>query len=190
MRERLEGAKYFSKLDLRDGYYNVLVAPEDRHKTAFRTRYGHYEFNVLPFGLCNSPATFMRMMNRIFGPLYDVSVIAYVDDILIYSKTKEEHEIHLREVFAKLKENRLSVKESKCQLFQQEVEFCGTIVGCNGIGLDKSKLNSLEGLIYPRDVSDLRSFLGLCNWFRDFIPNFVEISTPLSDLTKKITPWV
>ena len=83
MRDRLRDAKVFSKIDLRDGFYNILVAPEDRHKTAFRTRYGHFQFNVVPFGLCNSPATFMACMNRIFGPLYDYCVIAYVDDILI-----------------------------------------------------------------------------------------------------------
>jgi len=99
MQERLSSAKFFTKLDLRDGFHNIMLHPDDQHKTAFRTRYGHFEFKVLPFGLCNAPATFTRMMNRIFGDLYDSCIIAYVDDILIYSNTNEEHLKHLDMVF-------------------------------------------------------------------------------------------
>ena len=114
MQERLQGAKVFTKLDLRDGFHNILVDPKDCHKTAFRTRYGHYEFKVLPFGLCNAPATFMKMMNRIFGTLYDTCIICYVDDILVYSRNAQDHIRDLETVFELLEKHSLFLKRSKC----------------------------------------------------------------------------
>ena len=189
MHDRLNGAKVFSKLDLRDGFNNILIKPEDTHKTAFRTRYGHFEFRVLPFGLCNAPATFCRMMNRIFGDLYDKCIIAYVDDILIYSGSVDEHLGHLEEVLARLQEHTLFVKESKCSFGVSATEFCGTGVNQSGISLDKSKLEPLFAHRQPKNVKDVQSFLGLCNWFRDFIPEFAETALALSELTKKGTQW-
>ena len=190
MQDRLGSAKYFTKLDLKDGFYNILIHPEDRHKTAFRTRYGHFEFVVLPMGLTNSPGTFMRMMNRIFGLLYDKCVIAYVDDILIYSETYDQHLIDLEAVFTLLQSNTLFLKSAKCQFAMDSVDFCGTTVSSNGIHLDQSKLEPLFNTPAPKTVKQLQSLLGICNWFRDFIPEFSLIAAPLTELTKKDNPWL
>ena len=189
MQERLSSAKFFTKLDLRDGFHNIMLHPDDQHKTAFRTRYGHFEFKVLPFGLCNAPATFTRMMNRIFGDLYDTCIIAYVDDILIYSKTEEDHLRHLDLVFQRLQENKLFLKLSKCAFGKSSVDFCGTTVSSQGVHIDNSKLEALFATPAPTNVKQLQSFLGICNWFRDFIPDFSIIAHCLTELTKKSTPW-
>ena len=189
MQERLRDSKIFTKLDLRDGFNNILVKAEDQHKTAFRTRYGHFQYRVLPFGLCNAPATFMRMMNRIFGDLYDDCIIAYVDDILIYSSNETEHKRHLQLVLARLHEHQLYLKREKCSFAVNRTEFCGTDVDSKGIYLDRSKLAPLFATKTPRNVKDVQSFLGVCNWFRDFIPQFAETALPLIDLTKKTSKW-
>jgi hypothetical protein len=128
MQARLQGATIFSKLDLREGFHNILVHPEDTHKTAFRTRFGHFEFQVVPFGLCNAPATFMRMMNQLFGHLYDECIIAYMDDILIYSSDEQSHFKHLEAVFQILAANDLTIKLSKCEFAITETLFCGTVI--------------------------------------------------------------
>jgi len=121
--DRLHGAKVFSKIDLTSGYWQIAIAAEDRPKTAFRTRYGHYEFNVMPFGLTNAPATFQTLMNDIFRDMLDICVIVYMDDILVYSKTPEEHEQHLRRVLQRLREHQLYAKPSKCTLFTDTIEY-------------------------------------------------------------------
>jgi hypothetical protein len=190
MMQRLRGAKLFTKIDLRDGFHNILVHADDRHKTAFRTRFGHFEFRVLPFGLCNSPATFMRVMNKVFGHLYDDCIIAYMDDILIYSKNLDEHLGHLDVVFQLLADNKLFVKPEKCEFGVEATSFCGTVVTTEGIQLDKSKLDALFNMRLPRNIKDVQSFLGLCNWFRDFIPDFATITLPLTNLTKKNTKFI
>ena len=190
MQDRLGSAKYFTKLDLKDGFYNIMIHPDDRHKTAFRTRYGHFEFVVLPMGLTNSPATFMRMMNRIFGSLYDKCVIAYVDDILIYSETLNQHLADVEAVLTLLQSNTLFLKMSKCQFAMNSVDFCGTTLSGLGIHLDNSKLAPLFNTPAPRTIKQLQSLLGICNWFRDFIPEFSLVAAPLTELTKKTTPWL
>jgi hypothetical protein len=131
--DRLHDTKIFSKLDLTSGYYQILIALRDRYKTAFRTRYGHYEFNVMPFGLTNSPATFQTLMNEIFRDMLDICVIVYLDDILIYSKNPTEHEQHLRQVLKRLREHSLYVKKSKCDFFTNTIEYLGHIIGPDGI---------------------------------------------------------
>ena len=161
MQNRLQGATIFSKIDLRDGYHNILIQPEDRNKTAFRTRYGHFEFNLMPFGLCNAPATFMRVMNNIFGKLYDECLICYMDDILIYSATPEEHITHLEKVFNLLHENKLFIKKEKCEFAISETTFCGTIVSTNGIKIDDSKIQQLFNMPRPKNIKDIQSFLGV-----------------------------
>src|SRR5437763_12703839 len=123
--DQLFGAKRFSKIDLTSGYWQIAIAAADRYKTAFRTRYGHYEFNVMPFGLTNAPATFQTLMNNIFRDLLDVCVIVYLDDIFVYSKSKEEHEQHLRQVLQRLKDNQLYAKLSKCTFFANSIEYLG-----------------------------------------------------------------
>jgi hypothetical protein len=140
--DRLQGAKVFSKIDLRSGYHQIRIAKEDVPKTAFRTRYGHFEFLVLPFGLTNAPATFMHLMHQVFRPLLDKFVLVFLDDILIYSKNLQEHEQHVREVLNLLRQNKLYAKESKCELFKARVEFLGHMVDSTGVHMmdDKSKL--------------------------------------------------
>src|SRR6185295_7683686 len=119
--------KYFSKIDLRSGYHQVRIDPDDVHKTAFNTRYGHFEFLVLPFGLTNAPATFMRLMQEVLQPFLDKFVIVFLDDILIYSKSKEEHEQHLKMVLEVLRQNKLYAKKSKCEFFKRKLEFLGHV---------------------------------------------------------------
>ena len=189
MMQRARGAKIFTKIDLRDGFHNILIHEDDRHKTAFRTRFGHFQFNVLPFGLCNSPATFMRVMNKIFGHLYDEFIIAYMDDILIFSDSLTQHIEHLNQVFQILEQHQLFVKPEKCQFGVDETTFCGTVISKDGISLDKSKLPELFGMPIPKSVKDIQSFMGMCNWFRDFIPEFSVIGQPLTELTKKNTKF-
>src|SRR3954464_7850289 len=123
--DRLLGARYFSKIDLRSGYHQVRIADKDVHKTAFRTRYGHYEYLVMPFGLTNAPATFMHLMQQIFRPYLDDFVIVFLDDILIYSRTLEEHKQHIKKVLELLRVNKLYAKKSKCEFFRRSIEFLG-----------------------------------------------------------------
>jgi len=189
LRDRFLGAKFFTKIDLRDGYYNIRIAEEDIHKTAFQTRYGHFEFTVLPMGLTNAPATFMTMINRIFGDLADKYVVAYLDDILVYSNTYEEHVAHVKEVLKRLKDNRLYAKPSKCDFNKAEVEFCGHLVNAEGIKIHPRNIEVVQNWPVPKDVSDVRSFLGLVNYFRDFIPSMAEICFPLTELLTDKASW-
>ena len=126
--DQLQGASWFSKIDLRSGYHQMRVRDEDIQKTAFRTRYGHYEFVVMPFGLTNAPATFMDLMNRVCRPMLDRSVIVFIDDILVYSRSREQHEEHLREILGVLRSERLYAKFSKCEFWLREVQFLGHLV--------------------------------------------------------------
>ncbi|GKC02086.1 putative reverse transcriptase domain-containing protein [Tanacetum coccineum] len=141
--DQLQGAKYFSKIDLRSGYHQLRVREQDISKTAFRTRYGHYEFLVMPFGLTNAPAVFMDLMNRIFHEYLDKFVIVFIDDILIYSKSEEEHERHLRIVLEILRQKKLYAKFSKCEFWLQQVAFLGHIVSADGIIMDPSKVEAI-----------------------------------------------
>ncbi len=133
---RLQGAKVFSKLDLRDGYHQIAMSDKDQYKTAFTTRYGTFEWCVMPFGLCNAPSTFQRTMNHVFFDLLDRGVLVYLDDVLIYSKTIETHKQLLREVFDILRKHKLFVKESKCALFLESVEFLGVTITSEGMQME------------------------------------------------------
>ena len=183
--DRLVGAKYFTKIDLRSGYHQVRIAEQDIPKTAFNTRYGHYEFLVLPFGLCNAPATFMYLMNELFKKHLDAFVIVYIDDILIYSKTKEEHEIHVRKVLDILRENQLYAKKEKCEMFRTEVSFLGHRISGAGIAMEKEKIQSILSWPIPNDVEQIQKFLGLSGYYRRFIKNFSSICAPISELLSK-----
>ncbi|GJS95583.1 putative reverse transcriptase domain-containing protein [Tanacetum coccineum] len=138
---QLQGACYFSKIDLRSGYHQLRVHEEDIPKTAFQTRYEHFEFTVMPFGLTNAPAVFINLMNQVCKPYLDKFVIVFIDDILIYSKTKEDHEVHLKLVLELLKKESLYAKCTKCEFWLQEVHFLGHVVNHNGIHVDPSKAN-------------------------------------------------
>jgi hypothetical protein len=182
--DRLQGAKYFSKIDLRSGYYQIRVDPADVPKTAFRTRYGHFEFLVLPMGLTNAPATFMHLMHESFREFLDVFVLVFLDDILIYSKTLEEHERHLRQVLDVLRSNKLYAKESKCELVRAEVEFLGHQVGRDGVKMMQDKVQAVRDWPTPTKVFDVRAFLGTAGYYRKFIKDFSAIARPLTELTK------
>ncbi|KAJ9565973.1 hypothetical protein OSB04_001939 [Centaurea solstitialis] len=188
--DQLQGAAWFSKIDLRSGYHQLKVKEADVHKTAFRTRYGHYEFLVMPFGLTNAPAAFMDLMNRVCRPMLDRSVIVFIDDILIYSKTKEEHVAHLREVLEVLRREQLYAKFSKCAFWLQAVQFLGHLVNREGIKVDPSKIEAVMSWEVPKNPSEIRSFLGLAGYYRRFIQDFSRIAVPLTKLTKKSEKYV
>ncbi|KAJ9567181.1 LOW QUALITY PROTEIN: hypothetical protein OSB04_003147 [Centaurea solstitialis] len=185
--DQLQGATWFSKIDLRLGYHQLKVKEADVHKTAFRTRYGHYEFLVMPFGLTNAPTAFMDLMNRVCRPMLDKSVIVFIDNILIYSRTKEEHVTHLREVLEVLQRERFYAKFSKCAFWLQEVEFLGHLVNREGIKVDPAKIEAVMSSETPTKV---RSFLGLAGYYRRFIQDFSRIAVPLTRLTRKSEPYV
>ena len=182
--DRLQGAKYFSKIDLRSGYHQIRIDPADVPKTAFRTRYGHFEFLVLPFGLTNAPATFMHLMHQTFREHLDDFVIVFLDDILIYSKTLEEHRIHVSKILSILRREKLFAKESKCELFRSEVEFLGHIVGRTGLRMMEDKVKAVIDWPPPTKATEVRSFLGTIGYYRKFIKNFSGIAAPLTELTK------
>ncbi|KAH9671101.1 hypothetical protein KPL70_017221 [Citrus sinensis] len=175
----------FSKIDLRSGYHRLKVKSEDVPKTAFRTRYGHYEFLVMPFGLTNALAAFMDLMNRIFQPYFDQFVIVFIDDILVYSKSKEEHETHLRIVLETLREKKLYAKFKKCEFWLDCMAFLGHIVTKDGISVDPAKVEAIVNWERPSNVTEVRSLLGLAGYYRLFVKGFSSIAAPLTNLTKK-----
>ncbi|KAL0551238.1 hypothetical protein IC582_010324 [Cucumis melo] len=188
--DQLQGATVFSKIDLRSGYHQLRIKEEDVPKTAFRSRYGHYEFIVISFGLTNAPAVFMDLMNRVFREFLDTFVIVFIDDILIYSKTEAEHEEHLRMVLQTLRDNKLYAKFSKCEFWLKQVSFLGHVVSKAGVSVDPAKIEAVTGWTRPSTVSEVRSFLGLAGYYRRFVENFSRIATPLTQLTRKGAPFV
>ena len=187
--DQLQGASCFSKIDLRSGYHQLRVHEHDIPKTAFRTRYGHYEFLVMPFGLTNAPAVFMDLMNRVCKPYLDKFVIVFIDDILIYSKSKSDHEQHLRLILELLRAEKLFAKFSKCDFWLHEVQFLGHIINEQGIHVDPAKIEAVKNWKTPSTPSEVRSFLGLAGYYRRFISNFSRIATPLTLLTHKGKPY-
>ncbi|KAK1603043.1 hypothetical protein QYE76_037675 [Lolium multiflorum] len=183
--DQLSGATVFSKMDLRSGYHQIKIRTEDIPKTAFMTRYGLYEYTVMSFGLTNAPATFMRLMNSVFMEYLDKFVIIYIDDILVYSKTEEEHTEHLRLVLTKLREHRLYAKFSKCEFWLQELIFLGHVVSAKGVAVIPEKVQSVLDWKTPKSAKEIRSFLGLAGYYRRYIENFSKIAKPMTDLLKK-----
>lgn len=181
--DQLRGSRRYSKIDLRSGYHQLRVKEEDIPKTAFRTRYGHYEFVIMPFGLTNAPAIFMSLMNKIFRPYLDQFVVVFIDDILVYSRSEEEHEQHLRIVLQILRENQLYAKASKCEFWLNEVKFLGHVVSENGIAVDPTKVEAVLDWRQPKTVSEIRSFLGLAGYYRKFIQDFSKLAKPMTRLT-------
>ncbi|GJY68960.1 putative reverse transcriptase domain-containing protein [Tanacetum coccineum] len=154
--DQLQGSSIYSKIDLRSGYHQLRVREEDIPKTAFRTRYGHYEFQVMPFGLTNAPAVFMDLMNRVCKPYLDKFVIVFIDDILIYSKSKKEHEEHLRQILKLLKKEELYAKFSKCEFWISRVQFLGHVIDCRGIHVDPAKIESIKDWASPKTPTEIR----------------------------------
>jgi len=188
--DQLKGATYFSKIDLRSGYHQLKIKPEDIPKTAFRTRYGHYEFLVMAFGLTNAPAAFMDLMNRVFKKYLDKFVIVFIDDILIYSKSEEEHAEHLRIALETLRKEKLYAKFSKCEFWLREVQFLGHIVGSEGIRVDPAKIEAVMNWERPKTPTEVRSFMGLAGYYRRFVKDFSKIASPLTKLTRKNEKFV
>ena len=183
--EQLASAGVFTKVDLRGAYNLVRIKPGDEWKTAFRTRYGHYEYIVMPFGLTNAPAIFQHMMNDIFRSYLDRFVVCYLDDLLIYSANQSEHQEHVRLVLEKLREVGLYAKLEKCKFNVSQVEFLGYIVTEKGVRMDPEKVKAVLNWATPISVKGLQSFLGFSNFYRTFIKNYSEIASPLHALTKK-----
>ncbi|KAL4017963.1 hypothetical protein IC575_021546 [Cucumis melo] len=188
--DQLQGATVFSKIDLRSGYHQLRIRDGDIPKTAFRSRYGHYEFVVMSFGLTNAPAVFMDLMNRVFKDFLDSFVIVFIDDILIYSKTEAEHEEHLHQVLETLRANKLYAKFSKCEFWLRKVTFLGHVVSSEGVSVDPAKIEAVTNWPRPSTVSEIQSFLGLAGYYRRFVEDFSRIASPLTQLTRKGTPFV
>ena len=187
--DRLQGAKFFTKIDLRSGYHQIRVHPTDVPKTAFRTRYGHFEFLVLPFGLTNAPATFMHLMHSIFREQLDDFIVIFLDDILVYSRDLISHVAHVRKTFEILRHHSLYAKVSKCEFFKSSVHYLGHVVSENGLSPDPAKVQAVDQWKVPTNVSEVRSFLGLAGYYRRFIRDFARIAAPLTNLTRKDRPF-
>ncbi|QRW19916.1 Retrotransposable element Tf2 protein [Rhizoctonia solani] len=186
---KLRHAKMFTKLDLRWGYNNVRIKEGDKWKTAFRTKYGLFEYLVMPFGLTNAPAAFQHFMNDLFRDLIDVTVVIYLDDILIFSEDPKDHPTHVREVLSRLMKNQLFCKLSKCHFHVTTVDYLGIVISPAGFSMDQKKIEAVTSWPQPRTVKQVQAFLGFVNYLRRFIPNFSSVARPLHNLTKKESPW-
>jgi hypothetical protein len=185
--DAVSGAKFFTSLDLTSGYHQVLISEEDCPKTAFRTPMGHFQFKVLIEGLTHAPATFQSVMNSIFHPFLRRFVVVYLDDIVIYSKSAEEHKVHVRQVLELLRSNPFHVCKAKSFFASEETKFLGHIVSAKGIRPDPKKVAAVQEWPVPKNVHNIRSFLGLVNYFRKFIEHFASLAQPLTNLTRAKT---
>ena len=189
LRDRLAHANVFTALDLRGAYNLIRMKEGEEWKTAFRTRYGHFEYLVMPFGLTNAPATCQELMNNLLREHLDIFVIVYLDDILIYSKEETEHEQHVQTILKILWDNELQVDPDKCRWHQEEVEFLGCVVGKNGVKMSENKIQVVKDWPIPTTVKEVQSFLGFVNFNRQFIEDFSRKAIPLTELTKKETTF-
>jgi hypothetical protein len=184
--DRLKKAKFFSKIDLRSGYHQMKIREQDIPKTTFTTWYGLYEFVGVSFGLTNAPAYFMNLMNKVFMEELDRFVKVFIDDILIYSETVEEH---LRIVLERLMQQKLYAKFSKCEFWMEKVALLGHVLSTEGIAVDPSKVESVTKWEQPLNVTDVRSFLWMAGYYRRFIENFSKIAKPITELLKNNTKF-
>ena len=190
MFDQLRGARVYSKIDLRTGYHQMRVRETDIPKTAFRTRYEHFEFTVMPFGLTDAPVAFMDLMHKVFQPYLDQFVVVFVDDILIYSQSEREHEDRLRIVLQLLRDHQLYTKFSKCEFWLTEVRFLGHVVSASGVSVDPEKVEAVMSWERPKSVFEICSFLGLVGYYRRFIKDFSQLTSPMMRLTRKEVKFV
>ncbi|GJU86632.1 putative reverse transcriptase domain-containing protein [Tanacetum coccineum] len=183
--DQLQGSNIYSNIDLRSGYHQLRVRDQDIPKTAFQTRYGHYEFQVMSFRLTNAPAVFIDLINRVCKPYLDKFVIVFIDDILIYSKDEKEHEEHLKAILELLKKEKLYAKFSKCKFWIPKVQFLGHIIDSRGIHVDPAKIESIKDWASPKTPTEIRQFLGLAGYYRRFIEGFSKIAKSMTKLTQK-----
>ena len=185
--DRLSGAKWFSIIDLKNGYWQSMMDEESIEKTAFNTPDGHFEFIRLPFGLKNAPAEFNRLMTQILGDLPYVQI--YLDDITVFSTTFEEHTVHIRNVLERLKQADLKINSSKCVFLKQNIKLLGHVISDKGIEADPEKVEAIQNIKYCKNVKQVQSYLGLCGYYRKFIRDYSKIAQPLHNLTKKDTKF-
>src|SRR5882672_5358135 len=187
--DQLGSAKVYTKLDLRAGYYNVCVAAGHEWKTAFRTQYGSFEFLVMPIGLTNAPTMFQAFMNHIFRDMTDIFIVIYLNDILIFSNSLEDHQIHIRWVLEQLRKYNLHSKPEKCLFHTQKIEFLGFMVTPTGISMDSAETDTVSTWLIPTNLKAVQAFLGFANFYQRFIVGFSDIVIPLIRLTRKDTPF-
>ena len=183
--DQMRGEKVFSKIELRSGYHQVRIKDEYIHKKTFKTRYGHYEFVVVPFGLTKAPVKFMCLMNSVFSFYLDKFVLLFLDDILIYSNNEEEHEEHLRLTLQFLREHQLYAKLSKCDFYRDRIQSLGHIISEEGISMDPKNIEAIMNWPTPINVTNVRSFMGLAGYYRRFIEGFSKVANAITSLKKK-----
>jgi hypothetical protein len=182
--DEVKGARFFTKLDLRSGYHQVLMHAEDIAKTAFHTHHGHFEFIVMAFGLTNAPSTFRAMMNRVLRPFLRRFVLVFFDDTLIYSLSWSAHLQHLRTVFQVLHTHRLALKQRKCSFGEHSVAYLGHVIADGNVTMDPAKVEAVQAWPTPTTVRALRGFLGLTGYYRKFIQDYGLVARPLTQLLK------
>ena len=189
MLDELSGATIFTKIDLRSGYHQIRMSIGDEWKTAFKTKLGLYEWLVMPFGLSNAPSTFMRLMNHVLRSLIGKFVVVYFDDILVYSKSLEDHVHHVKQVLSILRKEKLFANLPKCTFAKDKLVFLGFVVSSKGIEVDESKIEAIQNWPTPTNIAQVRSFHGLAGFYRRFVKDFSTIACPLNELTKKNVPF-
>jgi hypothetical protein len=182
--DQIKGEKYFSKIDLKSGYHQVPIEPSDVWKIAYKAKEGLLKWLVMPFGLKNAPTTFMRLLDEILRPFTNSFVVVYLDDILIFSQTWEEHLHHIRQVLQTLRKHKLCANLEKCTFGMTQVQYLGYIIDEHGVHVDPTKIQFIRDCLAPTTLTELRIFLGLCNFYGRFVLGFSHITWPMSQVNK------